>query len=448
MSEAFRVLTDFKFNSNHWTFSDLRLDIPPLSHGSDAANPHTQYSNAVAKLESPNLTAFGISFTLGEGNQFVCQSAEFLLSQLDGVRVSDFLGNQGSFAEFMQNPLQLRWISPFSGLPMLAAGLVINTVIDYCSKLMGLPAWKFLSLLSADELLQLGSLRHLSDSKKFHDSWKQSYLSEKELENKFKELESKSLPAYFTTWIGFSAESLAKQVLATHQATGISMFKLKISPDIKADMEKLNRFLELMPENLSFALDSNQRLTSDTASEWMQIVSENNFVWLEEPFAPDNALLFSELQAFKKANGLRGEIASGENCPNLHTAQALMLSGIDRYQVDPCRMMGLIDGAISGFLAKTYMKHFTPHAGGAGLDELSPHLQLIYLARINPQSQIEDSLTENIGFCSPLYRNPTVVKDGKIVVPQAPGLIGGFSKQIENRLIPHREGITWLEHLS
>ena len=39
------LLKDFKFSQSDWSFLDFRIDIDPLSFGSDATNRHTQYSN-------------------------------------------------------------------------------------------------------------------------------------------------------------------------------------------------------------------------------------------------------------------------------------------------------------------------------------------------------------------------------------------------------------------
>ena len=52
MSEKLaKAFTNLKIQSSQWRFTDLRIDIPAASFGSDAINPHTQYSNPIALMD-------------------------------------------------------------------------------------------------------------------------------------------------------------------------------------------------------------------------------------------------------------------------------------------------------------------------------------------------------------------------------------------------------------
>jgi hypothetical protein len=73
MTPKAREIGDFRFTAESWTFADLRFDIPPLSFGSDAMNPHTQYSNPVAVVDG-EMPGVGCGFTLGAGNEMICGS--------------------------------------------------------------------------------------------------------------------------------------------------------------------------------------------------------------------------------------------------------------------------------------------------------------------------------------------------------------------------------------
>lgn len=147
--EAFSSL---RFQKNEWRFIDLRINIPPKSLGSDAINPHTQYSNPIAILKSDSFEAIGASFTLGEGNQMLCQAAEFIVQQLNGLSVAELIASERGFYDSLTNPLQLRWLSPYAGLPLMAAGLIVNTLLDAASKKCNLPAWEYLARLPSDFL--------------------------------------------------------------------------------------------------------------------------------------------------------------------------------------------------------------------------------------------------------------------------------------------------------
>ena len=445
MTENFRILKSVRIDRKAWELSDLRIDIPPMSFGSDASNPHTQYSNAVAQFELKGILGVGACFTLGEGNQYVCAATNFILGEFDGLTLGDLLKTNASIGDVFSNPRQLRWISPNAGLPLMAAGLVLNTVIDYASKRAGLPAWKFLAGLEFDEFISLISTKHIRNRRQLMSYFRENWLKFLELTPRIEELEEFGLPTYFTTWIGADHESLVNDMKLINKSKGITKFKIKIGSDIDSEKEKIDFVINNLPDTYRFAADANQKLDFETAQLWLDYLSERNFLWLEEPFAPDNILLFRDLKSYRSSKNLSSEIASGENCPNIHTAQALCELGIDAFQPDPCRMMGITDALFAGLISRFQNVRFIPHAGGAGLDELSPHLQFFYLARIDRDMKIEDSLTESIGFASKFYAAPSTVNNGKIGAPQKPGLLVGLSEEVTEKMRPFTEGTTWLK---
>lgn len=442
LATAFRSL---RIDADQWRFCDLRIDIPPLSYGSDAANPHTQYSNAVAIVEGHNSTGLGASFTLGEGNDLLCQASHFVVSELDGVTVGDLMDSPQGFYETLVNPRQLRWLSPYAGLPMMAAGLILNTLLDAAAKRTGMPAWEYLAQLNTADLLSLMSLRHLGPALSTADAALLLDATLPGVADRCEQIRSSGLPVYYTTWIGHSAVDVAHQIHQQHDMRGIRTFKVKIGPDIARDREKLDDIQAAIPANARIAVDANQTLSLEQAEDWLRALSDRGILWLEEPFAPDNIGLFSALAQWKHEEGLTCEIATGENCPNPHTAANLIAGGLDRYQADPCRMVGLADGLVTAMAAHKNGCAYTPHAGGTGLDEMSPHLQLLNLARIDAHRDPSDSLTENVGFCSRFYSQPTTVTSGRAATPTQAGLLVGLADDVSERLIDYREGISWLE---
>ena len=444
VSELRKSLESITIRRSEWLFSDARINIPPLSFGSDAVNRHTQYSNAVARFQSADYFGRGMCFTLGEGNQFICEAADFTISQFDGMTVEEILERSAGLAESLSNPNQLRWLSPNSGVPLMAAGLIVNTLLDAAARRMGLPSWKFLALLDTDFLLRLVAVKQFP--KVVRDSFEATLRnSEAMVGKRILELENSGLPVYFTTWIGHSAREIAAQIKSEGKKRGISKFKIKISPDVSRDFSKLQEISELIGKGFHVSVDANQSLTLEGAAEWMELLSSIGVQWLEEPFAPDNVTLFRELALLRNQNGWSCEIATGENCPNPHTAAEMMTAGIDIFQADPCRMFGLLDGITTSILAKVSGVKYIPHAGGAGLDELSPHLQLFNLARVDTAKDPSSSLTETIGFCSHLFENAVEVHDGELTPPSKPGSGVFFIDSIEKDLFSYREGTKWLE---
>jgi L-fuconate dehydratase len=440
LTDAF---SSIRFERRQWTFVDFRIDIAPASFGSDAINPHTQYSNPIAILEVAGLTSIGASFTLGEGNQMVCEAADYIVRQLEGTTVLDLMASDKGFYESITNPLQLRWLSPNAGVPLMAAGLVVNTLIDAAAKACGLPAWEYLARLPSDFLLDLLQQRHLThryDRAAFKEILDEGLLG---IDERCKALRSAGLPVYYTTWIGHNAESVADQIRWQYAQRGIRQFKLKIGVDIERDVAKIVRIVDLVPKDVILCVDANQTLSLNEAKTWMVRLSELGVLWLEEPFAPDNTKLFEELVQAKRENGWSCEIVTGENCPNHYTAAALMEAGIDRFQADPCRMLGLIDAVLTSCIARIEDCPITPHAGGSSLDEQSPHIQLFNLARVRTDLDPADSLTENVGFCSQFFSSPIIVDGGMARTPCSPGLLVGIAPEIRSSVLNYKEGITW-----
>ena len=440
-----QALSSIRFRSREWEFVDLRINVPPRSFGSDAINPHTQYSNPIAVFECGGVRAIGASFTLGEGNQMLCEAANYIVRQFEGMTVADLISSGQGFHERLANPLQLRWLSPNAGVPLMAAGLVANTLIDAAAKACEMPAWEYLARLPSDFLLSLMQQRHLprrhnlAATKEILDSGLRS------IDSRCEELRHSGLPVYYTTWIGHDAETIAAQITQQHKDRGIRQFKIKIGTDLEGDIDKLRGISAYAPKGIILCVDANQTLDFDQAARWMEELSHLGVLWLEEPFAPDNTALFRALAELKKRKGWTCEIVTGENCPNTHTAAALMESGIDRFQADPCRMLGLIDAMQTCCIARTEGCVITPHAGGASLDEQSPHIQMWNLARVWPDAALEDSLTENVGFCSRYFAAPTIVEDGRARAPKSPGFLVGLAPEVQSSIQSYRDGCTWLE---
>ena len=439
-----RALTDLCIEAPKWRFVDLRIDIPPGSFGSDAINPHTQYSNPIAMMEHGGDFAIGSSFTLGVGNEMICKGAEYIVSDLSGRSVGELISSKYGFYETLTNPLQLRWLSPNAGLPLMAGGLVVNTLLDAASKTVGLPAWEYLARLPSDLLMSLINLRHLDQRYDLASIRQVLDRGLSGIDSRCEQLKADGLPVYYTTWIGHDAKTITQQILAQHRDRGIKTFKIKIGPDIKRDSAKLRRIRELIPVGINLCVDANQTLCLDEATHWLRLLSNQGVKWLEEPFAPDNIRLFDDLMHFKRVNNLECEVVTGENCPNHFTAAALIDTGIDRFQADPCRMLGLIDNILVCIVAFMRNCTVTPHAGGSSLDELSPHIQLFNLARISTSAVSSDSLTENVGFCSRYFAAPSIVENGCAKTQLKPGLLVGVAPNVIGLMRDYKEGISWL----
>lgn len=436
-------LIHIKFCKENWKFIDFRIDIPAKGKGSDAINLHTQYSNPVAEFTYDGIVSYGAGFTLGKGNDLVCEAAKQIIDMYDGSTLSELAKNKECVYDFLANPDQIRWLSPNAGVQYQAVGLIINAIFDYLSRYNKKPLWQLLTEIKAESLNSFfGSYVNISKMISKNDPIR-TQNSDEVLRENVQSLFLNGLPTYHTTWIGTSAEDLLLEINDIVKLKGIKLFKIKIGPNIQAFLDKIDYLQKHLASDIQLAVDANQTLSLQIAQAYLLELNKRNIKWLEEPFAPDNVLLFEELVEFKRSNNIQVEIVTGENCPSPHIAMALMKIGIDRFQADPCRMMGMLDILLICELANRYKVPVTPHAGGSCLDELSAHISFYNQAKFSSNDEFSNSLLENVGFCSKLLKSPAIVKNGKIQAPTHFGLLGDFKDEVKCKFKDYREGITW-----
>lgn len=96
-------------------------------HGSDAIHRDPIYSYAVMQLhDDKRRTGVGLAFTLGEGNQLVCEAARFYAQLLVGKPIEEIMANFGALQHSLADEQQFRWLGPHKGVVQLALASVTN----------------------------------------------------------------------------------------------------------------------------------------------------------------------------------------------------------------------------------------------------------------------------------------------------------------------------------
>lgn len=146
--------------------TDVRFPTSRGLDGSDAMNQDPDYSAAYLELKTddPNLSGYGLVFTIGRGNDLQCAAIDLLATYAVGREVSDLSNSMGDFAKSLVRDSQMRWLGPEKGLTHMAAGAVINAAWDLVCKVSGKPLWKHLSDLSPQEIVDLVDFRYISDA--------------------------------------------------------------------------------------------------------------------------------------------------------------------------------------------------------------------------------------------------------------------------------------------
>ena len=420
---------------------DIRFRFPRLGHGSDAINPHTDYSNPYVTVRSDHGEGLGIGFSLGRGNELICRAVEELEDLVVGKTIEELLYRFGSYKWIVSNPVQARWIAPNAGPYYMAGGAIMNAVFDLWAKLLGKPLWRALCDLSPEEVADMMDFRYVEHFMSSEEATELLRETNDGAEARAKEISERGLPSYFTTWIGTETDELIEQIRTVAEERGVTGFKIKVGADRAKDIERLSAIRDHFGSEFDLYTDANQVWSVDEAVEWMSDLSKFDIRWIEEPTAPDAITAHRTIREGLAPCNIH--VVTGENCPNPGLACEFVATGaIDRFQIDACRMMGPSDVMLVMLVARKYGVPICPHAGGSGLDELVPHLAAWNYVRCSPD--FADVVVEQVGFCSRFFEQPSVVENGNIRVPELPGYLVGMRGDARNRY-RYPDGPVWTE---
>src|SRR6478735_7172190 len=132
--------------------------------GSDAIHRDPVYSYAVTELvDDSGIAGTGFAFTLGTGNELVCQAADFYASKLIGKDIEEVMSDFGSLFNQFSNEQQFRWLGPHKGIVHLALASVTNALYDLWAKKRDVPLWSLLISLTPEQLVSTLDLSYLED---------------------------------------------------------------------------------------------------------------------------------------------------------------------------------------------------------------------------------------------------------------------------------------------
>jgi L-alanine-DL-glutamate epimerase-like enolase superfamily enzyme len=219
-----------------------------------------------------------------------------------------------------------------------------------------------------------------------------------------------SIPCYNSS--GGYLQAPIEEVLERAQhslAHGIRGVKLKVGqPDVTIDFKRVEYLRKHLGEGIPIMIDANQQWDRTTAIRFCRSLEQFNLVWIEEPL---NAYDFEGHAAL--AASLDTPIATGEMLSSVFEQSALIdKRSVDIVQPDAPRL-----GGITPFLRLADMAH------DASLG-MAPHFVMeihIHLAACYP----DEPWIEHFEWLEPLFNERLEIYDGRMVVPDRPGL--GFS---------------------
>ncbi|QTG81498.1 L-talarate/galactarate dehydratase [Arthrobacter crystallopoietes] len=204
-----------------------------------------------------------------------------------------------------------------------------------------------------------------------------------------------------------------KERASASLAAGIGGIKIKVGqPDTKLDLARVTAVREHLGDDVPLMVDANQQWDRPTAMRFGRVLEQFNLVWIEEPLDAYDAEGHAQL-----ANALDTSIATGE----MLSSVTEHISLIDNRSVDIIQPDAPRIGGITPFLRLAAL------ADQAGL-QLAPHFAMeihLHLAAAYPR----EPWVEHFEWLNPLFNERLETRDGRMIVPNRPGLGFTLSEQ-------------------
>jgi L-alanine-DL-glutamate epimerase-like enolase superfamily enzyme len=212
----------------------------------------------------------------------------------------------------------------------------------------------------------------------------------------------------YNTSGGFLSTALP-QVLENIDASlarGLGGIKIKVGhPDRNVDLQRVEAVRKKLGDNFPLMVDANQQWDRPTAARICRILEQYNLTWIEEPLDAYDADGHAALAA-----ALDTPIATGEMLTSFREhADLIEKRASDFVQPDAPRV-----GGITEFLKVMQLADYH------GLS-MAPHFAMeihLHLAAAYPR----EPWLEHFEWLEPLFNERLVMKDGRMLVPDRPGL--------------------------
>lgn len=389
---------------------DLRYPLGKGA-GSDAIHRDPVYSYAVVNLkDDAGLTGTGFAFTLGEGNDLVCKAALFYANQIKGKDIEGLMSDFGQTYKAFANEQQFRWLGPHKGVVHLALAAVTNACWDLWAKKRGVPLWKLLIDLPAEQLINAIDLSYLEDELTREEAIGLLSLNKQSQSSRVGITET-GYPGYDTSigWFNYPDDQVRENVKRAI-ANGFTAMKLKVgSTDPQIDIRRANMVREVAGEEIRIMLDANQQWNLPQALSICAELSKMNPYWIEEPTHPDDVLAHQTL-----ARQIQPvQLALGEHVPNAIVFKNYLQTKCAGFmQVDAVRVGGISEFLAVSLMCRKFNVPVVPHVGDMG--QLHQHLVLFNHIALGHEALF----LEHIPHLKQHFVHPVRLENGLYITPQ------------------------------
>ncbi|TIA92696.1 hypothetical protein E3P99_00536 [Wallemia hederae] len=432
----------------HYTTHDIRFPTSLTGDGTDAMNTDCDYSAAYVILHTGStqfsLRGYGMTFTIGHGNEIVVEAMMRLADKLVGKGVEELFADMGGMWTMLTKDSQLRWLGPEKGVIHIATGAVVNAVWDMYARSRKKPLWKLIADSTPEELVSCAALKYVSDALTAEQAVEMLRERQDGKRKREEHARSEGLAAYSTSvgWMGYTTDKvqrLSREALAQ----GFTHFKLKVGVSVEDDLARAKVIRDVIddpqhqrkgravderaiagknagPTGNVLMVDANQIWDVEEAVEYVKKLAPCKPWFIEEPTMPDDVLGHARIRRELGESGTGIKVATGEHCANrVLFKQLLQAQAIDVLQIDACRLAGVNECLAVMLLAAKFGVPVCPHAGGVGLCEYVVHLSLIDYIAIAPT--YDTNVVEWVDHLHEHFRYPVSVNgNGRYNAPTDP----------------------------
>jgi L-alanine-DL-glutamate epimerase-like enolase superfamily enzyme len=419
---------------------DVRFPTSLDLDGSDAMNKDGDYSAAYVVLhtDDPGLQGFGLTFTIGRGNELCVAAARLQAALLVGLDIDEMAADMGGVYRLLTADSQLRWLGPEKGVVHLSLAAVLNAAWDLVARRANKPLWLLLADMSPSALAGAADLRYLSDVLTRAEAQSMLERLEPSRSERIAQLDRTGYPCYTTSpgWLGYDDDKLRRLCQEAVDA-GFRHIKVKVGASLADDRRRCAIVREVLGPDRNLMIDANQVWDVPQAIDWVQSLAEFNPLWIEEPTSPDDILGHA---AIRRAIAPIG-VATGEHAHNrVMFKQFLQAGSIDFCQIDSCRLASVNEIIAVLLLAAKFQIPVCPHAGGVGLCELVQHLAIFDFIAVS--GTLDGRVVEYVDHLHEHFVEPCVVKNAAYMLPTS----AGYSAQMHDDSIAryrHPDGAYW-----
>ncbi len=200
--------------------------------------------------------------------------------------------------------------------------------------------------------------------------------------------------------------------VAISRESGIGGIKIKVGqPDLSIDIARVGEVRKLLGEGFPLMVDANQQWDRQKATRACRAFEGFDLTWIEEPLDAHDFEGHGQL-----AERFDTAIATGEMLTSFDEHAQLIMAGTDFIQPDAPRV-----GGITPFLRIMALGEFKQR-------KLAPHFAMEIHLHLAAAYGIEPWL-EHFEWLGPMFNEQLQLKDGRMWVPDRPGLGFTLSEQ-------------------